>query len=356
MEHNNNIAVRVHHDELDYLKAIAAFFVVVGHCLSSLENSVGYVDVLGRLISVIVSSVHVPLFFVIAGFLAHKQKVGVYLRKKFLRLLVPYYTFSFIKILSSLVVDKNMMHGSDFIGVLYDTLVLGGAYWFIYCMLLIYLVAPLIWKREGENSTKFSRRIGIICGILIVFNIINVDFYGSVFPESISFGNRVFATPLFQIERVLMYLPYFAVGMMIQEHAEVIRRFADSFRTVLCLGAFLIAAVLSCLVVFGVTHKGYIVKMWIAISVMTHLYFFVSRLPNQIGWLKKIGEYSLHIMFFDSFFRVALFLVIPRITALNTGVSLCIAMLTVLLSCVSSETIKKLPYINYFFGLGRLSK
>lgn len=351
----NNID-KGHRDYLDYLKAIAAIFVVVGHCISYLENYVEIVPTWGRWISVLVSSVHVPLFFVIAGYLCKKQLYVKYIKNKVSRLLVPYITFSALKILFSVLVSAEYAHGASIGEILYDTFIVGGAYWFIYCMFLIYTLAPVVWKRSQTRT--FIYNIKAICFImfLIFIDVAMVDIHVFQLPQGAEFGGANVTTPFFQIERVLFYFPYFALGTLLRENESGFKIIIDKYEKFLCILSCIIAMSLSCIVVSGVLLKGFAVKMGIAISLMILLYCFAKRLSKEISWLKIIGKDSLHVMFFDSFYRVVLFNIVARITNPNTVLSLCIAIGTVVFSCISSELIRKIPYIRFFFGLGNFEK
>ena len=97
MTAEKSISTKSHFDHIDYLKAIAACFVVIGHCMETLKNEVGHFTPASNWTSVLVSSVHVPLFFVIAGYLCHSQPYGKYVMKKITRILVPYFTFAVLK-------------------------------------------------------------------------------------------------------------------------------------------------------------------------------------------------------------------------------------------------------------------
>lgn len=66
---------------IDWAKAIGIYLVVVGHCTFTNTNIEGFIY-----------TFHMPLFFLISGFLYKKEKLSItlYLKKLTNRLLVPY--------------------------------------------------------------------------------------------------------------------------------------------------------------------------------------------------------------------------------------------------------------------------
>lgn len=343
---------KVHYDHIDYLKAIAAFFVVIGHCTVHM-GKYKYIDYstlpIGTWIAVIVSSVHVPLFFVIAGYLCHRQSYADYVLKKVKRIIFPYLTFSALKIIFSVFIDNEFAHGTNITEVLYDIFILGGAYWFIFCMFIIYLIAPFTWKKGSQKF--YNTKILLTIGLLIIINVINVDFGIKLFPQKIMIGNFEANTPFFQIERVFMYFPYFCLGRLIKENNETFRYLMGKNKIILSIFSSVTVLVLSVLVVYEVLKKGFIVKLILALCLMYIIYNICIKLPKGIKMLKIAGKYSLHIMLFDGLFRVILFGLTAMVVKMNLILSIIIAFLDVCLACIASYIISKIPFIKTLFGL-----
>lgn len=76
---------------LDYMKALAIFFVVLGHLIDGVDSETNP-------FRIFIYSLHMPLFFIVSGFLSSKKITSVgdlgkwYLRK--MRLLIPFFVFS----------------------------------------------------------------------------------------------------------------------------------------------------------------------------------------------------------------------------------------------------------------------
>ena len=84
---------------IDYLKAFAIILVILGHSLSFYANNISSLPNGMKVFSSLVYAVHVPLFFFMAGYLCHKQNVKRFYKKKFMRIIVPFITFTVLKLL-----------------------------------------------------------------------------------------------------------------------------------------------------------------------------------------------------------------------------------------------------------------
>ena len=154
---------------LDYLKAFAAFLVVLGHCLSY-YTAWQPLPLFAGIAEDLIYHVHVPLFFAISGFLCHRQPLRPYYKKKVLRVLVPFWFFAFLKVFFSTVIVRHFAHADTIGGQLYDAFVIGRAYWFAYAIFLMLLIAPLFWEKDEKTAPR-KAIIGMIAAaaLLLIF-------------------------------------------------------------------------------------------------------------------------------------------------------------------------------------------
>lgn len=85
-----------HYREIDILRGIAIILVILGHAIIvypvNLMNVVWCKSVFSFVITL-----HMPIFFGVAGFCFHQNKSYTYMvKKKFARLLIPYTVFNIL--------------------------------------------------------------------------------------------------------------------------------------------------------------------------------------------------------------------------------------------------------------------
>ena len=142
---------------VDYVKVFACVFVVLGHFFQSMTISgILPAGALYNWFNYSVQQFHVPLFFICSGYLFSKyssvRTLGEYKRniyKKALNLGVPYLFFSTVSWVMKTVFSSSV---NSEVGPLWYSLfvspILG--YWFLYCLLLIFMISPTIkTKKEG---------------------------------------------------------------------------------------------------------------------------------------------------------------------------------------------------------------
>ena len=201
---------------LDYLKAFAAFLVVLGHCLSY-YTAWQPLPLFAGIAEDLIYHVHVPLFFTISGFLCHRQPLRPYYKKKVLRVLVPFWFFAFLKVFFSTVIVRHFAHADTIGGQLYDAFVIGRAYWFAYAIFLMLLIAPLFWEKDEKTAPR-KAIIGMIAA--------------AVFSAVCSIKELSLLTEVFQISRTVKHLPFFLSGMVLrgEGYLRVPRKLASGER------------------------------------------------------------------------------------------------------------------------------
>ena len=213
--------------DLDYLKAFAAFLVVLGHCLSY-YTAWQPLPLFAGIAEDLIYHVHVPLFFTISGFLCHRQPLRPYYKKKVLRVLVPFWFFAFLKVFFSTVIVRHFAHADTIGGQLYDAFVIGRAYWFAYAIFLMLLIAPLFWEKDEKTAPR-KAIIGMIAA--------------AVFCAFCSIKELSLLTEVFQISRTVKHLPFFLSGMVLLVYYPKLKEFFDRRRIpALCLAAAITAA------------------------------------------------------------------------------------------------------------------
>ena len=318
---------------LGYLKGIAALFVVIGHSITYLHNYVDIIPLAGQVIGNVVSAVHVPMFILIAGYLCHEQNVKKYIEKKIRRLIIPFLFFSTLKLLYELMFERRLFTFDSILSSIYRFYLIGEAYWFVYCMFAIYLIAIFFWR---ENNRKYIFPIAVLLFCInSILGILNVQ----LFPEQVVIGRVVLDSPLFQIERIMQYLPYFLTGMWLQDVNILMR--IDKHKVSISIISAIVVICCVFIIICGASNKNYLVKLIMAIHEMILLRFIVKTFNNNHKVLSNVGKYSFQIMLFDGFYRVLLFAIMSKFFSPTLLIALSIALIVVFLSVLSCSIAKK---------------
>lgn len=155
-----------HYSQIDALKGIAIFLVVLGHSIILYPVDLhqnGICEFIFRWLS----SVHMPLFFVISGFcFSYQGGYRKYIWKKVKRLLVPYLVFNALDVvpryLFPSLVNRPRGIGESVQKIIFD----GGEYWFLYVLFIIFLIYPLIDKLAA-NSMLFAAALPALWLVLL---------------------------------------------------------------------------------------------------------------------------------------------------------------------------------------------
>ena len=156
---------------IDYSKGIAIFFVIFGHVYCG-----------HNIITTWICSFHVPLFFIISGFLLKLNKnknIKSVILKKFKSLMVPYILFSIINILG-----YYLINGLPYIGLrenIFNTITLFGvgALWFLPALFISETL--FLFEKNNISKNKYKALFYItIVFIIAIFIFVSKGNYNSV--------------------------------------------------------------------------------------------------------------------------------------------------------------------------------
>lgn len=313
-----------HTHNIDYLKAFASIMVVVHHAIVyfDFQHSNSFLNA----ILVLVKEVHVPLFFCIAGYLCHQQDIKKFYIKKVQRILVPFITFTFLKLVYTNLISDTFAHASTVPLQIFDAFVCGSLYWFVYAILIMYIISPLLWKLRRGNVVLFVA--------LLVINTI-------LTRAEVNLGN------ILQLNDTLLHLCYFVAGIIIQQNEHILRNL-KKYKIPL----FIVCLSTTALILFLCLTKSlkltYSLNVIFAFAQMYLLYTFANTLPANISVLNYVGKHSLQVMFFDSFYKVVLFALFPTVGPLSIWL---IIAANIILTCISTLILRRIPYVRFLFGL-----
>ena len=318
---------------IDYLKAFAIILVVLGHSLGYYNENIDSLSISIKTVYLIIYSVHVPLFFFLAGFLCHPQGKKEFYRKKIKRIIIPFITFTILKLIYGFVIQPSLLHGNS----LYEQItqaIFGDYYWFSYSMFTMYLISPYFCAKA--NKTK--RLIYFILFLLII-NIFISLMKISIIPN------------YFQILRTIKFLPFFLAGILFQDKKQYFIDLYKKYKIALLTIAIIITSTII-IIATGKIQLDNTIRMYIyAFPLMIILYCLSKIIKNKNVCMLIIAKYSYQIMLFDSFYKIILYKFSKYIPIHNISLAFIIALIDILLASISCIIIEKMPYINILFGL-----
>lgn len=161
-----------HYREIDILRGIAIIMVFLGHAVIVYPINLENVAWCRGLVAFI-SAVHMPLFFIVAGFCFHRKSTYVdMVHKKIKRLLVPYVIFNLFDMCCRLVLSKFVNRPCGIRESMIKMLFYGGEYWFLYVLFLMCIlwggILPYVKKHVW---------LQVIVGIAaVVLNVLQISF------------------------------------------------------------------------------------------------------------------------------------------------------------------------------------
>lgn len=161
---------------IDLLKSIGLLLMVCGHY--SLMNSVT---------TTIIYSFHMPLFFIISGFISRERSFKETITKGFKSIMIPYFVFNAVLLLFTILLEYRSAHLSFhslwshvtaiMIGIGYKTDIYNPVcttMWFFYVMFLVKIFSALVGNNSRMRIAISFLAIAIV-GILKK-NDVNTDF------------------------------------------------------------------------------------------------------------------------------------------------------------------------------------
>ena len=158
---------------VDCTKGIGIILVVMAHVISGINNNIfKQEDSIYFYIYNVISSFHMPLFFIISGFLyKHTQRKKIqyieFVKKKLISLGIPYLTFNLIYFVCGLFTNDDKYNFKNLIWILVKPI---SHFWFIYALLIIFLIMPIL-----ENMCKQNLKVLLGVELIICYFFIPVS-------------------------------------------------------------------------------------------------------------------------------------------------------------------------------------
>lgn len=271
---------KVIYDQIDALRGIAIFFVVLAHSIivypiNLRENQA--CDFLATWLA----SVHIPLFFVISGYcFSYTGNYKHYIWKKAKRLLIPYIVFNIIDCIPRYLLP-GLVNRSQTIGEsVWNIFFTGGEYWFLYNLFIFFLIFPFVYQLINGNLFRQLCALGVT--LILRFALPYVE--------------------IFLLSSSFYYMFFFILGTMIKEHwGQKIWEIKPN-RIYLGIIIGVLSAIWILLIKF-IPFKQGIISLTSALLGIFVLYLCMQY-PLPIRLFKNFGKYSLQLYLLNGFLLV----------------------------------------------------
>lgn len=261
-------------EQIDTLKGIAIFMVILGHSIIKYPINL-HDNVVCNYVYRLVSSVHMPLFFVISGY-CYTQKANFkdYLFAKIKRLMIPYFIFGILDIIPRYLLSFMVNRPRGIVESVISILLFGGEYWFLYVLFIIFVIYPFINSVLEKNKYLSMMMI----------------------PLLIILSKYMSSVDIFQINKTIYYLSFFMTGWIVRKKAgkDIFKIDSNSNELVV-----LVALLWTCLVLI---NEPYLAELSCVFGLL--LMYMIANYKNINIIFSRFGKYSLQLYLFNGYFLV----------------------------------------------------
>lgn len=315
---------------VDYLKAFACFLVVLGHLLQSLQIS--KIDLYPNITTFIIWFIylfHMPLFMCMSGYLYLKTKKEFSWKeykkfefKKIINLAIPYFTFYLLFILINMMFSKsvNTSRGIDDLLKIFNNPI--APYWFLYALLSIFIIVPILEKILKNDKKK----------IMIIFVILKIV---SIFIK----------TNIYFVDSIKSYSIYFYLGSIIVDEKNL-----NKTKTTILIFIYIIFSIIFYRFKDYIpTYMNEIIKVFFAIL---GIYICINIFKNikKVTFLDTFKEYTFQIYLLHTIFAAGMRIILIKVGIYNYIIHFIMGLIvSIYMPVIISLISKKIKYTNFFF-------
>lgn len=304
-----NYTLKHRNYSLDLIRCIAIIFVICIHSMGALEATIISSSIFNtnRIVYIFLSSfIHmgVPLFTMLSGalLLNKHDELGYFLKRRFKRIIIPFFIWSIIVF----TLDKVTTHQpSSFILSINEFITkfltngVHGIYWYIYMLIGLYLLTPLLQKIFKDISSSLLHYLILLLTLLIIIQYT----LPSTYTEKILLLKYLFP--------YLIYLGYYIYGYYFYRHVSKLFHFQRI--TILGFLIFYILGILNKILPFT-TFPLYFFQSLFFFGILISLKKETS--PNNNTLITFIsntsyGIYLSHFLFISFMYKIGIQQAIP---------------------------------------------
>lgn len=322
--------MKEHYIELDYLKGIGIILVILGHSFAftgfDLVDKEKYF--IYYYIFNFIYSFHMPLFFIVAGFLSSKEyEIKSFYISKIKRLLIPYIFINIVDCIPRHLFSSFVNNSSN--SLVRVAFYSGVATWFVYTLFMIFLIFPILDKFIFRKD-KYHLFLYFLLGI----NMLNLE---------------IFNVNIFTLNRILFYLTYFYFGYILKNYYE---KFQENkyFNNNLI---FIILIIFSTCFLYKYSENNITKVIYPFIGFILCLKFsLLLKNFKRINFLEFCGKNSLIFYLLEPFFAAVYRVGLVRFIDLKYHYIIVILFFILKLTsvCISTIIINKIKILSFLFG------
>lgn len=335
---------------INYIKGLAIILVFIGHASTPSFLHRPYIY---EFIVQLIYSFHMSLFFLVSGFLSYKiinmkldKNYFNFIKSKFYRLGVPFLTISFIT--NFLIIFLKYLINTPLSRIelleliktifLYPENGIMGALWFLYTLLIIFLISPIILKLP----------FNILIPISLFLNI-----YTDKYINFLS------------ISRINFFLIYFLLGLYFRinyynKNITILNNFSNFRKNILFLISVLCILSYSYIITNQIYINNYLLNTLNFICGLSGFYIVlivIEKFKNEKfrNILYVLGNYSMDIYLFSWFFQISSMILTTKILKITNYNIFLISNILIGSLCLpfSIYILRKFNLLNFLF-LGNL--
>lgn len=304
----------------DIIRCVAIVFVICIHSMALMDEAAN-LSIFSRLVKAVLDTfiyAGVPLFVMLSGslLLGKEESLYVFFVKRIRRILLPFFLWSILVYAILYIQDggRNLMEWFATFIYKYVTNGVYGIYWYVYLILGLYLITPLLRKiLSGSGRSLTFYTVGLVSVIYL---------FVELFPE-VSVTNR-FAC------QNLLYICYFLWGYIIARYLQPLSCFKVLARIGLSISCSI--SMITGYVGIPPCNLQIVIVAVFLFSVMLTIKFEQNGVFSDIvRYISKTsyGIYLSHFMF------ISLFLKFPFVYYIPIAVEpLVMVMLVLLAECI----------------------
>lgn len=316
---------------VDYIKAFACLLVVIGHLIQSLQKAgIDNYESITSYINWFIYLFHMPLFMCMSGFLYCNKKQPFswnnykkFEIKKIINLAIPYFTFYLVYVIANMLFSNSVNSPksiNDIIAIFNNPI---SPYWFLYALLSIFIVIPLIGKIFKNNKKSiFVFFVGL--KIMYIFIQPPIFFLNQIMAYGIYFYFGSFISEIIKNKNIKNMISnigiYTILSIIVYCYRDSLDEYAKSFLNIF----FAIDGIVICVQVFCNI--------------------------NRLTWLDTLKKYTFQIFVLHTIFAAGIRIILLKIGITNYFIHFVFGVLaSIYIPVAVSKISNKILYTDFFF-------